>query len=117
MIGDTDLSDWTPVEVREGEVAELVLTKEPQGVLTGKVTENGQPLRNARLRLTPEAGGRDKVNAILLSMEAFGDFVSGRGGATATTDRNGRYEFEARDVGTYTLTSATRIGRCRSATR
>jgi protocatechuate 3,4-dioxygenase beta subunit len=100
MSGGEPDESWTPAQVAEGQVAAVTLHAQPSSVLSGKITESGQPLVGATVQLAKSAGEADESSRMIAAMMPAGM----GGGTTARTDSEGRYEFEDVEVGSYTLT-------------
>jgi len=93
--GGGDEEEWSPVQVLEGEQAELTLRARPSGALTGRVRESGKLLAGATVKLEradrdPDAGPR----MLLPGMN---------GGPTGKSDGEGRYRIDDVKEGKYTV--------------
>ncbi len=87
--GGTRGEEWREVLIEGGEEHQLRLVAPPRGSLSGRVTEDGVPLANARLTLYEADDPEARFAAML-------------GGAPAThTDGSGRYLFEDLKLGRY----------------
>jgi len=88
-----DDQGWTEAKVVEGAVTELTLLAPNRVVVTGVVTENGQPLAGARVVLAkPEGSG---PGGPLLGL--------GPAGPNTETDGRGEFRFDAVTEGAYEL--------------
>ena len=84
---------WTEAKVVEGAVTELTLVAPNRVVVTGVVTENGQPLAGARVVLaSPEGSGPE-----------FGILGLGPSGPSTETDGRGEFRFDSVTEGEYEL--------------
>jgi len=81
---------WSSIEVDERTAATIRLVLPERGTLAGRVTEGGQPLANATLRLSPKSEDETPM-----------PFRSG--GRSAHTDVRGDYLFDGVDEGEYSL--------------
>jgi protocatechuate 3,4-dioxygenase beta subunit len=88
-IGDAE-EGWSTVTVTEGGAETLRLEAPARGSLAGRVTEGGQPLANAQLRLV-----RSGSNAMAMPF--------GNEGREARTDGRGEYLIDGVEVGEYDL--------------
>lgn len=92
-VGGGDDGAWTEAKVVEGAITELTLVAPNRVVVTGVVTENGQPLAGARVVLaTPEGSGA-----------GFPILGLGPAGPSTETDGQGEFRFDAVTEGEYEL--------------
>jgi hypothetical protein len=82
------------VEVREGSSTEITLHARPEGIVSGRVTEAGEPLVGASISFDEDSGSDESTH---LRMLGFG------GGPSARTDSQGRYSVDALKVGDYLM--------------
>lgn len=100
-VGGGDDGAWTEAKVVEGAVTELTLVAPNRVVVTGVVTENGQPLAGARVVLATSKG----------SGAGFPILGLGPAGPSTETDGRGEFRFDAVTEGEYELrvSHSTRI--------
>jgi protocatechuate 3,4-dioxygenase beta subunit len=92
-LGLGDGEGWTEAKVVEGAVTELTLVAPNRVVVTGVVTENGQPLAGARVVLaSPEGSGPE-----------LGFLGLGSSGPSTETDGRGEFRFDSVTEGEYEL--------------
>ena len=91
--------DWTSVEVTEGGEHELTLVQAARSVLYGRVTEAGQPLAGATLRLS--AWSPAVSEAGMGEMMFFAGF--GGGGLDKRSKGDGSYRMKEKAAGEYEL--------------
>ncbi|MFN0009723.1 MAG: hypothetical protein ACKVXR_17650 [Planctomycetota bacterium] len=88
--GEVEGEGWSSVTVVEGAAETLRLVAPARGALTGRVTEAGQPLANAELRLVPAGEEEDPM-------------PFGGNAREARTDGRGEYLLDGVDEGEYRL--------------
>ena len=93
--GSGDDEEWSPVQVLEGEQAELTLRARPSGALTGRVRESGKLLAGATITL--ERADRDQDASPRLLLPGMS------GGPTGKSDGEGRYRIDDVKEGRYTV--------------
>lgn len=92
-VGGGDDGAWTEAKVVEGAITELTLVAPNRVVVTGVVTENGQPLAGARVVLATSKG----------SGAGFPILGLGPAGPSTETDGRGEFRFDAVTEGEYEL--------------
>lgn len=105
--GSNELDDsWTKLFIETGGEYELTLEDSPKGTLTGRITELGEPLSRARISLTKTKGdgATDGVESRISEvLGGLGDLGLGGGPASARADREGIFELEHLEPGTYSV--------------
>lgn len=92
-LGGGDGEGWTEAKVVEGAVTELTLVAPNRVVVTGVVTENGQPLVGARVVLASPKGSGPELGFLGL----------GPSGPSTETDGRGEFRFDSVTEGEYEL--------------
>lgn len=92
--GESAEDEGVDVEVSEGSTSEITLHASPEGVVTGRVTEAGEPLIGASVTFDEKSKGGAGAE---MRMLGFG------GGPSARTDSQGRFSLEGLEVGEYTM--------------
>ena len=91
--GAPSTEGWDVVTVAGGETYALTLEASPGASLTGRLTEGGEPLAGATLRLvSPDQEG-----------DSLGLAMLGGGGGGTQTDPSGAFEFSDETAGSYKL--------------
>lgn len=96
---DDDGDKGQEVLVGEGTESEITLQTLPEGALSGRVTEAGEPLAGANLRIEKKKAESSDDPLAGMRFPGFGG-----GGDSARTDGQGKFTHEGLKVGEYTVT-------------
>ncbi len=92
--GDHPARRGVEVEVREGASSEITLVARPEGSVSGRVTEAGEPLVGATISFEEGFGREDSLHRRMFGFA---------GGPSDRTDSQGRYRLDALKVGDYLM--------------